>query len=188
MLSIAYGSNISEKRMRQRCPSAQFIAKGYLDDTVLCFHYYADIERAHGYITPAVLWEIADDEIENLDRAEGFPNHYKKESLVLIPKPQLSVDEMIALVGADNVHVARNHMDVASGIWGTAYIMTDWKKNKWEKHNQQTPIEYVEHFLTGYKEQDFIGCYLHDLWYALYRGENPPEYRGQKKELSPIEA
>jgi len=177
MLYIAYGSNISEKRMHQRCPSAQLITKGYLDDTVLCFHYYADIERAHDYVTPAILWEIPEAEIIALDRAEGFPKHYKKEQLVFIPEPQLSVEEMIALAGADNVHIARDFMDVANGILGTAYVMTDWKKNEWKKHNQQTPIEYVEHLIAGYKEQCFDGWYLHNLWYALYRGEKPPEHR-----------
>jgi hypothetical protein len=94
-----------------------------------------------------------------------------------MPEPQLNVEEMIALVGSDNVHIANDFMDTASGIWGTAYIMTDWKKNKWEKHNQQTPIDYVEHLLAGYKEQGFDGLYLNDLWYALYRGEAPPEHR-----------
>ena len=177
MLYIAYGSNISENRMHSRCPSARFITKGYLDDTVLCFHYYADIERAHDYATPAVLWEISEAEVSTLDRAEGFPKHYKKEQLVFMPEPQLNVEEMIALAGEGNVHIAKDFMDVASGIWGTAYTMTDWKKTEWEKHSWQTPIEYVEHLLIGYKEQGFDGLYLHDLWYALYRGEEPPESR-----------
>jgi len=62
-------------------------------------------------------------------------------------------------------------MDAPNGILGTAYVMTEWKKNKWKKHDRQTSIEYVEHLLTGYKEQGFDGWYLRDLWYALYRGE-----------------
>jgi hypothetical protein len=68
-------------------------------------------------------------------------------------------------------------MDEPNGIWGTAYVMTDWKKNEWEKHDRQTPVEYVEHLLAGYKEQGFDGFYLKDLWYALYRGEKPPEHK-----------
>jgi hypothetical protein len=72
MLYIAYGSNISEKRMHQRCPNAKFIAKGFLDDTVLCFHYYADIERAHYYVTPAVLWKIPEAEVAALDHSQIY--------------------------------------------------------------------------------------------------------------------
>ena len=82
MLYIAYGSNISEKRMHQRCPSAKFVTKGYLENTVLCFHYYATIEHAHDYCVPVVLWDISETEVVNLDRAEGFPKHYDKEQFL----------------------------------------------------------------------------------------------------------
>ena len=192
MLYIAYGSNISSNRMHQRCPSARFVTKGFLEDTALCFHYYANIEPVEGYTTPAVLWDIPEAEIRALDRAEGFPKHYSKEHHIFYPDPnvffliedmQTRAEKMIDLVGAENVHVARDFMDTPSGILGTAYVMTDWKKNEWEKHDQQTPIEYVEHLLAGYKEHGFDkekgfgNWYLKALWYALYRGEAPPELR-----------
>ena len=177
MLYVAYGSNISQKRMLERCPNAKFVVKGCLDNTVLCFHYYATIERAHDYEIPVVVWDIPESEVAALDRAEGFPKHYVKKDVLVLPQPQMTVEEMTALVGTDNVHIQRDFMDDPNGIWGTAYVMTDWKKNEWEKHNQQTPIEYVEHLLAGYKEQGFDGWYLKDLWYALYRGEEPPEHR-----------
>ena len=175
MLYIAYGSNMSEKRMRSRCPSARLITKGYLNDMTLCFHYYADIEPAHDYATPAVLWDIPVAEVERLDREEGVPEHYQKEQIKLIPEPHMSHEEMIALVGEKSVSTEDWYSP--SGILGLAYVMTEWKKTIWEKHNQQTPIEYVEHILTGYKEQGFSGRYLRDLWYALYREEKPPEHR-----------
>jgi len=163
--------------MHQRCPNAKFVVKGLLDHTVLCFHYYATIERAHDYEIPVVVWDILESEVPALDRAEGFPKHYVKQDVLVIPLSQMSHKEMTILVGADNVHIQEDFMDEPNGILGTAYVMPDWKKNEWEKHNQTTPIEYVEHILTGYKEQDFGGWYLKDLWYALYRGEDPPEHR-----------
>jgi len=177
MFYVAYGSNISKKRMHERCPNAKFITRGCLDHTVLCFHYYANIDSAHDYAVPVVLWDIPESEVAALDRAEGFPKHYIKDKVLVIPQPRMTVEEMMTLVGADNVHIQRDFMDDPNGIWGTTYIMTDWKKNKWEKHDKQTPIKYVKHLLDGYKEQDFDGLYLQDLWYALYRGEKPPESR-----------
>ena len=153
MLCVAYGSNISEKWMQKHCPSAKFVAKGFLKHTALCFHYYATIERAHDYETPVVVWDIAESEVLNLDRAEGYPKHYVKKDVLVVPRPTMTVEQMAALVGADNVHVQGDFMDDPSGIWGTAYVMTEWKKHEWEKHGWQTPIEYVEHLLAGYREQ-----------------------------------
>jgi len=79
MIYVAYGSNISEKRMHERCPNAKFVVKGFLDHTVLCFHYFATIEHAHNYEVTVVAWNIPESEVAALDRAEGFPKHYEKK-------------------------------------------------------------------------------------------------------------
>jgi len=143
----------------------------------LCFHYYANIIKAHDYNTPAVLWDIPENEVVELDRFEGVDKHYIKEEYTLIPEPELNEEEMVALVGADNVHIAGNDWYSTSGIIGIAYIMTDWKKTESKDHDKPPRIDYVKHILTGYKEQEFDKNiqYLQDLLDALYRGEDPPE-------------
>ncbi|QAT42987.1 gamma-glutamylcyclotransferase family protein [Aminipila luticellarii] len=175
MLYIAYGSNISKNRMRERCPGARFITKGIVDNCTLQFHYKADIIPVHDYELPVVVWDIPESEVPNLDRAEGYPKHYSKEQLEVSPVPPLNFEQLVELVGVENVRKADDY-GVAE-IIGTAYAMTDWKKTEWKEHSKQTTIEYAEHIITGYKEQGFDGWHLHDLWYALCRGEKSPESR-----------
>ena len=175
MIYIAYSSNMSKERMLARCPNAEFLTKGIVYHCTLQFHYYADAIHAHDYEMPVVLWKIPDSETSALERAEGYPKHYDKQELVVYPLPYLSEDEMVKLVGADNISECDFYNN--TGVIGTAFVMTDWKRTEWEKHSEQTPIEYAQHLITGYKENNFIGWHLHDLWYALSRGEENPESR-----------
>lgn len=78
---IAYGSNLSERQMAYRCPTAKVVGTSILKDWRLLFDGPASIERYEGYNVPVLIWEIQPLDEKSLDRYEGYPNYYRKEML-----------------------------------------------------------------------------------------------------------
>lgn len=95
LLIFSYGSNMFEKRLRERVPSATFYSVGYLcgyrltwdkisnDDSGKC-----DAEHTGnlGDIVWGVLYEIDSGEERNLDKAEGLGNGYYKKCVHVTPR------------------------------------------------------------------------------------------------------
>ena len=84
---LAYGSNMSLQQMYHRCPDAEPIGKGILKGWRLMFKgsqsgNYATIEKEEGCEVPVVAWAISSLDEKYLDRYEGFPNFYVKETVV----------------------------------------------------------------------------------------------------------
>ena len=85
-LYFAYGSNMSEKRLKERTPSAKFVQTGVLNNYYLTFHKRSDngsgkctIEYSKSSEVYGVLFKIKKSEECKLDKAEGFPKgHYAK--------------------------------------------------------------------------------------------------------------
>lgn len=78
---IAYGSNLSEKQMAYRCPTAKVVGTSILKDWRLLFDGPASIEECEGYEVPVLIWEIQPRDEMSLDRYEGYPSYYRKEML-----------------------------------------------------------------------------------------------------------
>ena len=83
---IAYGSNMSMEQMKFRCPEAQLLGTGLLEGWRLMFKgsltgAYATIEREKGCTVPILLWRISAADEERLDRYEGFPSFYYKQTI-----------------------------------------------------------------------------------------------------------
>lgn len=84
MKYLAYGANMDEEIMRQRCRTAAILGTGELDGYRLMFkgeepRAYATIEPWEGYKVPFVLWEITEADERALDRFEGYPRSYGKQ-------------------------------------------------------------------------------------------------------------
>lgn len=83
---FAYGSNLDERQMADRCPSARLIAKGCLADHGLRFSLYsagwgagvADIVESPGEEVWGLLFSLTELDSEALDRFEGVPRHYQR--------------------------------------------------------------------------------------------------------------
>lgn len=78
---IAYGSNLNKEQMKYRCPTAHVVGNGYLMDYELVFRMYAIIEKASGEKVPITVWSIDSECEKSLDRYEGYPRLYSKETL-----------------------------------------------------------------------------------------------------------
>ena len=129
MKYIAYGSNLSLEQMAVRCPDAQIVGKGFLEDWKLKFRYHATIERSEGSRVPVLVWEISRKDERSLDRYEGYPHYYRKRKL------KVAMTDL----GGEN----------AREVTGMVYIMT-------EKGEGGMPARsYYKLLAEGYKRFGF---------------------------------
>ena len=99
---IAYGSNMDVDQMEWRCPKAELLGVSELDGWQLLFKgslsgAYATVERAEGYKVPVLVWAITPRDEERLDRYEGFPFLYRKET-VKVKHGRKLVDAMVYIM------------------------------------------------------------------------------------------
>lgn len=84
---VAYGSNLDEQRMKDRCPGAKKIGATVLEGYRITFrgngHMYgvANIEPRKGSSVPLGIWSISQGDERNLDCYEGFPSLYYKATI-----------------------------------------------------------------------------------------------------------
>lgn len=83
---LAYGSNMNVEQMARRCPYAKLLGKTTLPDYKLMFransrhNAVATVEPCPGESVPVLLWSITPFCERVLDRYEGFPTLYRKET------------------------------------------------------------------------------------------------------------
>lgn len=101
MLYAAYGSNLNLEQMAYRCPHSKPVGVAYLHRWKLMFKYHADIVGTYSNedIVPVLLWDIAKEDWEKLDRYEGYPKYYVKR-IVKVEYENTIVDA-IAYIMAD---------------------------------------------------------------------------------------
>ena len=85
-LYIAYGSNMNLAQMANRCPTAAVVGASEMKDHRLLFRgqhagAVATVEPLKGGSVPVVVWEITPADEIALDRYEGFPFLYRKETV-----------------------------------------------------------------------------------------------------------
>jgi len=83
---LAYGSNLNREQMGYRCPQARPVGVAELQDWRLIFRgngtgNYLTIEPAPGFSVPVAVWAVTLADEGALDRYEGFPAFYRKETL-----------------------------------------------------------------------------------------------------------
>ena len=85
-LYIAYGSNLNLPQMAFRCPTAKVVGKGVLKGYELLFRgsrrsAVATVEPKEGATVPVLVWDIKPADELSLDRYEGYPRFYDKETM-----------------------------------------------------------------------------------------------------------
>lgn len=78
MLYFAYASNLSKEYMLSRCPNATPIKKAVLKGYKLVFNELADIVEEEDNSVSGALYVISKQELEELDRLEGYPLLYER--------------------------------------------------------------------------------------------------------------
>ncbi|RJX22333.1 MAG: gamma-glutamylcyclotransferase [Ammonifex sp.] len=85
-LYIAYGSNLNRAQMADRCPAAKVLGASVMDGWRLLFRgaregAVATVEPYPGGSVPVLVWEITPADEAALDRYEGWPYFYRKETV-----------------------------------------------------------------------------------------------------------
>jgi len=89
LLYFAYGSNMNTNQMAFRCPDAQVVETVRLENYQLVFRSngfgrgVATILPEKGSHVDGVLWRISPKDEQSLDRYEGFPHLYGKETMTV---------------------------------------------------------------------------------------------------------
>lgn len=97
---IAYGSNLDMDQMLHRCPDAIRVGTATIPDYWMLFrgnsrHFgVATIEPCDGASVPVGIWSISERDEEALDRYEGWPWLYEKQTLAI----QVNGKEVSAMV------------------------------------------------------------------------------------------
>ena len=82
-LYFAYGANLNRASMALRCPRARPLQALYMPDWHLEFATHANIRPEPGSVVPGALWEITPECEASLDRFEGFPIYYQKQTIMV---------------------------------------------------------------------------------------------------------
>ena len=95
----AYGSNANIEQMSGRCPNAEIIGVGFIDDYKLTFRSggFANIEKSSGDKVPVLVWKINEAHEARLDFYEGYPSFYKKVELP-VDMGEQSVQAMVYIM------------------------------------------------------------------------------------------
>ena len=78
MLYFAYASNLSKEYMLSRCPNATPVKKVALKGYKLVFNELADIVIEENKNVKGALYVISKQELDELDRLEGYPLLYDR--------------------------------------------------------------------------------------------------------------
>ncbi len=98
-LYIAYGSNLNLEQMAYRCPTAKVMGASTINGWRLLFRgsrtgAVATVEPFKGGSVPVLMWELTPEDEAALDRYEGWPFLYRKETV----EAQLNGKTVMAMV------------------------------------------------------------------------------------------
>ncbi|MCK6589822.1 MAG: gamma-glutamylcyclotransferase [Polyangiaceae bacterium] len=86
VLYFAYGSNLDDAQMRERCADARVVGRATLPNYALVFGGFshrwggavASVVRAKGACVEGLLYELGNVDLRALDRFEGHPFAYER--------------------------------------------------------------------------------------------------------------
>jgi len=86
---FAYGSNMSFKQMKDRCPDSEFVCVGYIENYKFVYDGYSKTRKgAVGNIIKdkkekvwGAIFKISEEDEKKLDKYEGYPRAYSKKYL-----------------------------------------------------------------------------------------------------------
>lgn len=100
ILYAAYGSNINLEQMAYRCPNSTVAGTAMLKGYELQFRHHATVEQNADAEVPVLLLELDSQDERFLDKYEGWPKYYRKESITLELNGE-SVEAMVYIMNGD---------------------------------------------------------------------------------------
>ncbi len=93
-LYFAYGSNLDEKQMKERCPGSELLGAAVLKNYRLDFTIYsprwkygcADVIKNAENEVWGVLYTLSEEDLQKLDKCEGDPNFYRRIQVDILDK------------------------------------------------------------------------------------------------------
>lgn len=102
MIYLAYGSNLHIGQMQRRCPTAEVLGTSTLHGYRLVFNGVATIEPDPDRSVPVLLWDIKPADEPPLDRYEGYPHLYRRET-VQVELNGKTVDAMVYIMNSNGI-------------------------------------------------------------------------------------
>jgi len=148
---FAYGSNMDEKQMLERCPNIKYYGKGYLPDYKLAFTRksikwdgaVADILVSPGDIVWGLIYAITEEDLKKLDVFEGHPTRYKrkKETAMLYKSPSIEYDEETQNIDKALIIDDKNNLANYSAIEVEVYEVVNKELNLVPKLNYLNKLQ-----------------------------------------------
>ena len=96
---FAYGSNLNEKQMKERCPDSKLLGVAVLKNYRLDFTIYssrwncgcADVLKDDGKEVWGLLYTLSEEDLQKLDKFEGNPDFYRRIQVDVIDKMGKSI-------------------------------------------------------------------------------------------------
>lgn len=101
---MAYGSNLNLAQMAFRCPGSKPYSTAKLKGYRLVYrgapgNAHATIEPAEGKEVPVLIWKVPQEDERALDRYEGYPKYYYKETLpAILDASGMAVEAMVYIM------------------------------------------------------------------------------------------
>lgn len=109
---LAYGSNLNKEQMKHRCPEAVPVGHSVIEGYRLVFRRgYLTVEEADGQHVPVGVWRITKDDEKALDRYEGYPRFYYKDSFPMRFDGSIKVDVPCLIYIMQDGHPIRKPTD-----------------------------------------------------------------------------
>ncbi len=102
MYYFAYGSNLSKKQMRERCPESKPRLIAILPNYKLVFTDWsrqwrggvATIKRFSGEKVLGAIYEITESDLRRLDKYEGYPQSYGRINVIVFDDNNQPIEAM----------------------------------------------------------------------------------------------
>jgi len=102
MYYFAYGSNLSKKQMRERCPESKPRLIAILPNYKLVFTDWsrqwrggvATIKRFSGEKVLGATYEITESDLRRLDKYEGYPQSYSRIKVIVFDDNNQPIEAM----------------------------------------------------------------------------------------------
>ena len=112
---LAYASNLNKEEMENRCSSAKALGTAVLEDYQLAFCRHATIVKEPGAYVPVGVWQIDEECEKMLDRYEGYPHYYTKET-VSIEFEGKEIEALIYMMNKEHANFRLPHSDYLDDV------------------------------------------------------------------------